>query len=628
MNKPPQEHLLDRIDSPSDLRQLKQTQLPQLAQEIRDYLINTISATGGHLAPGLGAVELTLALHYVFDTPRDRLVWDIGHQAYPHKILTGRKNKLHTIRQRSGLSGFLNRTESDYDAFGAGHSSTSISAALGMAVASRLENQQREVVAIIGDGGLTAGLAMEALNNAGANDNDILVVLNDNEMSISRNVGAISNYLARILSGKAYTTVREGSKTVLGTIPPMQALARRWEEHMKGMVMPSTLFEELGFYYIGPVNGHDTHTLISTLKNLKSMRGPRFLHVVTQKGRGYEPAEGDPSVFHGVGPFDPSTGKVEKKTGSRTYSHVFGDWLCDMAEEDRKLIGITPAMREGSGLVRFSEEFPERYFDVGIAEQHAMTFAAGTACEGLKPVVAIYSTFLQRAYDQLIHDVSVQGLDVTLAIDRAGIVGADGATHQGAFDLTFLRCLPNMVVMAPADEAECRDMLYTAYRHQGPAAVRYPRGAGPGKPENKVMNELPLGCAQTIRTGKRIAILAFGTMVSPALEAAESLDATVVNMRFVKPLDESLILDMAGSHDMLITVEENTVLGGAGSGVAEILRDKQFTIPMLTLGLPDSHIEHGSAKDMLAACGLDATGIHRAIKQAMRSQLAPILESA
>ena len=628
MNKAPQNNLLDRIDSPSDLRQLKQAQLPQLAQEIRDYLINTISATGGHLAPGLGAVELTLALHYVFDTPHDRLVWDIGHQAYPHKILTGRKHQLHTIRQQSGLSGFLSRTESDYDVFGAGHSSTSISAALGMAVASRLDNQQREVVAIIGDGGLTAGLAMEALNNAGANDNDILVVLNDNEMSISRNVGAISNYLARILSGKAYTTVREGSKTVLGTIPPMQALAKRWEEHMKGMVMPSTLFEELGFYYIGPINGHDTHTLISTLKNLKSMRGPRFLHVVTQKGRGYEPAEGDPSVFHGVGPFDPSTGKVEKKTSSRTYSHVFGDWLCDMAKEDRKLIGITPAMREGSGLVRFSEEFPERYFDVGIAEQHAMTFAAGTACEGLKPVVAIYSTFLQRAYDQLIHDVSVQGLDVTLAIDRAGIVGADGATHQGAFDLTFLRCLPNMVVMAPADEAECRDMLYTAYRHQGPAAVRYPRGAGPGKPENKVMNELPLGCAQTIRTGKRIAILAFGTMVSPALEAAESLDATVVNMRFVKPLDESLILDMAGSHDMLITVEENTVLGGAGSGVAEILRDKQFTVPMLTLGLPDSHIEHGSAKDMLAACGLDATGIHRAIKQAMRSQLAPILESA
>ena len=628
MNKAPQNNLLDRIDSPSDLRQLKQAQLPQLAQEIRDYLINTISATGGHLAPGLGAVELTLALHYVFDTPRDRLVWDIGHQAYPHKILTGRKNQLHTIRQQPGLSGFLSRTESDYDVFGAGHSSTSISAALGMAVASRLDNQQREVVAIIGDGGLTAGLAMEALNNAGANDNDILVVLNDNEMSISRNVGAISNYLARILSGKAYTTVREGSKTVLGTIPPMQALARRWEEHMKGMVMPSTLFEELGFYYIGPINGHDTHTLISTLKTLTSMRGPRFLHVVTQKGRGYEPAEGDPSVFHGVGPFDPSTGKVEKKTSSRTYSHVFGDWLCDMAEEDGKLIGITPAMREGSGLVRFSEEFPERYFDVGIAEQHAMTFAAGAACEGLKPVVAIYSTFLQRAYDQLIHDVSVQGLDVTLAIDRAGIVGADGPTHQGAFDLTFLRCLPNMVVMAPADEAECRDMLYTAYHHQGPAAVRYPRGGGPGKPENKVMNRLPLGRAQTIRTGKRIAILAFGTMVSPALEAANSLDATVVNMRFVKPLDESLILDIAGSHDMLITVEENTVLGGAGSGVSEILRNKQFTVPMLSLGLPDIHIEHGSANDMLAACGLDAAGIHQAIKQAMQSQLAPILESA
>ena len=628
MSKASQKNLLGRIDSPSDLRQLEQAQLPQLAQEIRDYLINTISATGGHLAPGLGAVELTLALHYVFDTPHDRLVWDIGHQAYPHKILTGRKDRLHTIRQRSGLSGFLSRTESEYDVFGAGHSSTSISAALGMAVASRLENQQREVVAIIGDGGLTAGLAMEALNNAGANDNDILVVLNDNEMSISRNVGAISNYLARILSGKAYTTVREGSKTVLGTIPPMQALARRWEEHMKGMVMPSTLFEELGFYYIGPINGHDTHTLISTLKNLKSIRGPRFLHVVTKKGRGYEPAEGDPSVFHGVGPFDPSTGKVEKKSGSRTYSHVFGDWLCDMAEKDEKLIGITPAMREGSGLVRFSEKFPERYFDVGIAEQHAMTFAAGAACGGLKPVVAIYSTFLQRAYDQLIHDVSVQGLDVTLAIDRAGIVGADGPTHQGAFDLTFLRCLPNMVVMAPADEAECRDMLYTAYRHQGPAAVRYPRGAGPGKPENKIMNQLPLGCAQTIRTGKRIAILAFGTMVLPALEAADSLDATVVNMRFVKPLDESLILDVARSHDMLITIEENTVLGGAGSGVAEILRSKQFTIPMLSLGLPDHHVEHGSPNDMLADCGLDSAGILRAIKQAVQSQLAPILESA
>ncbi|SVA62251.1 uncharacterized protein METZ01_LOCUS115105, partial [marine metagenome] len=477
--------ILDTIDSPPDLRKLKQGQLPDLAKEIRAYLIETVSATGGHLAPGLGTVELTVALHYVFNTPDDRLVWDIGHQAYPHKIITGRKGRLHTIRQRNGLSGFLRRVESEYDVFGAGHSSTSISAALGMAVASKLEQSNRQVVAIIGDGGLTAGQAMEALNNAGDMDSDILVILNDNEMSISKNVGALSNYLARILSGRTYTTVREGSKTVLGTLPPMQALARRWEEHMKGMVMPSTLFEELGFYYIGPINGHDIPTLVSTLRNLKAMKGPRFLHVVTQKGRGFEPAEGNPSVFHGVGPFDPTTGKIEQKSTARAYSNVFGDWLCDMAQQDEKLIGITPAMREGSGLVRFSQEYPERYFDVGIAEQHAMTFAAGAACDGLKPVVAIYSTFLQRAYDQLIHDVSVQGLDVTLAIDRAGIVGADGPTHQGAYDLTFLRCLPDMVIMAPANEAECRNMLYTAYQHPGPAAVRYPRGGGPGTVESR-----------------------------------------------------------------------------------------------------------------------------------------------
>lgn len=628
MSKTPQDRILESIDSPSDLRQMDESRLPQLAEEIRHYLIDTISGIGGHLAPGLGTVELTIALHYVFNTPHDRLVWDVGHQAYPHKILTGRRSRLHTIRQRNGLSGFLRRVESEYDVFGAGHSSTSISAALGMAVASRLENSEREVVAIIGDGGLTAGQAMEALNNAGEGDTDILVILNDNEMSISRNVGALSNYLARILSGRAYTTVREGSKTVLGTIPPMQALARRWEEHMKGMVMPSTLFEELGFYYIGPINGHDIRTLLSTLRNLKSMRGPRFLHIVTQKGRGFEAAEGDPSSFHGVGPFDPSTGKIDKKSGGRTYSKVFGDWLCDMAKEDDKLIGITPAMREGSGLVRFSEEFPDRYFDVGIAEQHAMTFAAGVACEGLKPVVAIYSTFLQRAYDQLIHDVSVQDLDVTLAIDRAGIVGADGPTHQGAYDLTFLRCLPSMVVMAPADEAECRDMLYTAYHHPGPAAVRYPRGSGPGTAERQEMSKLALGRGEVRRDGRTIAILAFGAMVSPALEAANELDATVVNMRFVKPLDQDLILKMAASHEMLVTVEENTILGGAGSGVSEILRSQHCAIPLLSLGLPDEHIEHGSPNEMLAACGLDAAGIRRAISDAKQSQLAPILESA
>jgi 1-deoxy-D-xylulose-5-phosphate synthase len=620
--------ILDTIDSPPDLRKLKQGQLPDLAKEIRAYLIETVSATGGHLAPGLGTVELTVALHYVFNTPDDRLVWDIGHQAYPHKIITGRKDRLHTIRQRNGLSGFLRRVESEYDVFGAGHSSTSISAALGMAVASKLEQSNRQVVAIIGDGGLTAGQAMEALNNAGDMDSDILVILNDNEMSISKNVGALSNYLARILSGRTYTTVREGSKTVLGTLPPMQALARRWEEHMKGMVMPSTLFEELGFYYIGPINGHDIPTLVSTLRNLKVMKGPRFLHVVTQKGRGFEPAEGNPSVFHGVGPFDPTTGKIEKKSSARAYSDVFGDWLCDMAQQDEKLIGITPAMREGSGLVRFSEEYPERYFDVGIAEQHAMTFAAGAACDGLKPVVAIYSTFLQRAYDQLIHDVSVQGLDVTLAIDRAGIVGADGPTHQGAYDLTFLRCLPNMVIMAPANEAECRNMLYTAYQHPGPAAVRYPRGGGPGTVESRKMTDLPIGQAQLVRSGRRVAILAFGAVVTASLEVAEVLDATLVSMRFVKPLDREMILRMATSHDLLVTVEENNVLGGAGSGVAEVLNSEDSTIAVVNLGLPDEHIEQGTPDEVLAACGLDFDGIRQSIDNAIARRLAPILESA
>ena len=606
--------LLDTINSPVELRRLAEQDLQPLAGELRRFLIDVTSETGGHLAPGLGAVELTVALHYVFDTPRDRLVWDIGHQAYPHKILTGRRGAMRTIRKAGGLSGFLKRAESEYDSFGAGHSSTSISAALGMAVAARLDQQGREVVAIIGDGALTAGQAMEALYNAGGMDADLLVILNDNEMSISRNVGAMSNYLARILSGKAYTSVREGSKTVLGTAPPVQAFARRWEEHLKGMVMPSTLFEELGFNYIGPIDGHDIHTLVATLQNMKAMSGPRFLHIATQKGKGFEPAEGQPIAFHGVGPFDPSTGKVEKKSDKRTYTQVFGDWLCDMAKDDERLIGITPAMREGSGLVQFSKQYPDRYFDVGIAEQHALTFAAGTACDGLKPVVAIYSTFLQRAYDQLIHDISVQHLDVTFAVDRAGIVGADGPTHQGAFDLSFLRCVPGMVIFAPSDEAECRDMLYSAFLHEGPAAVRYPRGSGPGASESAVMRPIPIGKAQIRREGQGVALLAFGTMLGAALEAAETLNATVVNMRSVKPLDTNLILDMAKAHELLVTIEENTVLGGAGAGVSEVLSEAGCETPMMILGLPDQHVDQGDPALVLANCGLDATGICAAVQ--------------
>lgn len=609
--------LLATIDDPRQLRGLEPEQLSQLAEELRGFLIDATSRTGGHLAPGLGTIELTIALHYVFNTPHDRLVWDIGHQAYPHKILTGRRDRFHTIRQQDGLSGFLKRSESEYDAFGAGHSSTSISAALGMAVASTRDGIEREVIAIIGDGALTGGMAFEALNNAGDLDADLLVILNDNEMSISQNVGAFSSYLSRILSGRAYTSVRKGSKTVLGTLPPpVWDLARRVEEHMKGMVMPSTLFEELGFNYIGPVDGHSIRSLLSTLKNMKALKGPRFLHIVTQKGKGYEPAEGDPSVFHGVSPFDRDTGKLATKSRGRTYTRVFGDWLCDMAEEDKKLIGITPAMREGSGMVTFSERFSDRYFDVGIAEQHAMTFAAGLACEGLKPVVAIYSTFLQRAYDQLIHDVALQDLDVTLAIDRAGLVGADGATHMGAFDLSFLRCVPNMVVMAPADEAECRDMLYTGYLHNGPAAVRYPRGQGPGAAVKKAMRRLEMGRAEPLRQGKRVAILAFGSMVAPALEAAEKLDASVVNMRFVKPLDAALVLEMAGSHDLLVTVEENVVAGGAGSGVNELLCAHGDDTPVLNLGLPDEFMEQGTQQALLAQCGLGAEGIRRAVLKA------------
>ena len=621
--------LLFGIDDPSQLRELNRDQLAALAVELRKYLIEMTAQTGGHLAPGLGTIELTIALHYVFNTPEDRLVWDIGHQAYPHKILTGRRDRFHTIRQYQGLSGFLKRSESEYDAFGAGHASTSISAALGMAVAAGREGVAREVVAIIGDGALTGGMAFEALNNAGDLDANLLVILNDNEMSISRNVGAISNYLARILSGHAYSTVREGSKTVLSTLPPsIKNYARRWEEHLKGMVMPSTLFEELGFYYIGPIDGHNIQTTVTTLKNMRKMKGPRFLHVVTQKGKGFEPAEGDPCVFHGVTPFNPDTGKIEKKKKGRTYTHVFSDWLCDMAAQDKKLIGITPAMREGSGLVRFSQEFPDRYFDVGIAEQHSLTFAAGLACAGLKPVVAIYSTFLQRAYDQLIHDIALQDLDVLFAIDRAGLVGADGATHAGAYDYSFLRCIPGMVVMAPADEAECRNMLYTGYQHAGPASVRYPRGGGPGAAEKTKMSALAIGKAEVRRktTGNTkggVAILAFGTMLTPAVEVGDALDATVVNMRFVKPLDEPLILTLADACSLLVTVEENVVMGGAGSAVNECMAKNNRQVAILNLGIPDKHLDQGSQQQQLVAIGLDAEGMKRQILSRLAGMSTP-----
>ncbi|BAU49024.1 1-deoxy-D-xylulose-5-phosphate synthase [Sulfurifustis variabilis] len=620
--------LLDRIDGPEDLRRLEEPELAPLAGELRRFLIETVSRTGGHLAAGLGTVELTLALHYVYDTPRDRLVWDVGHQAYPHKVLTGRRARMPTLRQKDGLAPFLKRDESEYDTFGAGHSSTSISAALGMAVAARRQGLDHKIVAIIGDGALSAGMAFEALNNAGDMDADLLVILNDNDMSISPNVGAMSNYLARILSGKVYTSMREGSKTVLSTIPPMWELAKRAEEHMKGMVMPSTLFEELGFNYFGPIDGHDLHTLVTTLRNLRKLKGPRFLHVVTRKGKGYEPAEADPCGYHGVTPFDPATGKVEKKPAGKTYTQVFSDWLCDMAERDERLVGITPAMREGSGLVEFARRFPDRYFDVGIAEQHALTFAAGLACDGMKPVVAIYSTFLQRAYDQLIHDIALQNLNVLLAIDRAGIVGADGATHNGAFDLTFLRCVPNLVVMAPADENECRTMLATGFLHTGPAAVRYPRGTGPGIKVGRGMGVLPIGKAEVRREGRDVAILAFGSLLAPALAAGESLNATVVNMRFVKPLDEALVLSLARTHELLVTVEENAVAGGAGSAVNECLARAALAPAVLNLGLPDRFVEHGDPKQLLAECGLDAEGIQRAILRRRPRGVAGILESA
>jgi 1-deoxy-D-xylulose-5-phosphate synthase len=620
--------LLSAIDNPADLRQLGEKALEAVAQELRRFIIDTVSRTGGHLAASLGTVDLTVALHRVFNTPEDRLVWDVGHQTYAHKILTGRRDRMGTLRQQGGLSGFTKRSESEYDTFGVGHSSTSVSAALGMAVAAAREGNGRQVVAIIGDGALSAGMAYEALNNAGDMDADLLVILNDNDMSISQNVGAMSSYLARILSGKVYTSMREGSKHVLSTFEPMWRLARRAEEHAKGMLMPSTLFEELGFNYIGPVDGHDIHSLVRTLQNLKRMDGPRFLHVVTKKGKGYEPAEGDPCSYHGVAPFDPATGKAEAKPSGTTYTQVFGQWLCDMAAADERLIAVTPAMREGSGMVKFSEKFPDRFFDVGIAEQHALTFAAGMACENLKPVVAIYSTFLQRAYDQLIHDICLQNLPVMLAIDRAGIVGPDGATHCGNFDLSYLRCLPNMTVMAPADENECHRMLSTAYRLNGPAAVRYPRDAGPGRSIDHALDPLPVGKAEIRRDGRRIAILAFGTMVGPALEVADSLDATLVNMRFVKPLDEALVERVARSHELLVTIEENTLAGGAGSAVREYLDGIGLNTRIIHLGLPDAFPEQGSRAAILAECGLDAPGIRRTILRAAPVSLAAVFESA
>ena len=608
--------LLKTINSPAELRSLERRELGQLAEELRAYIIESVSQTGGHLSSNLGTVELTIALHYVFDTPNDRLVWDVGHQTYAHKILTGRRESMARLRMYGGISGFPRRSESEYDTFGTAHSSTSISAALGMAQAARLQGEHRRaVVAIIGDGAMSAGMAFEALNNAGVLDTDLLVILNDNDMSISRPVGALNKYLARLLSGGLYGAARKAGERVLGKVPQLWELALRVEEHAKGMALPSTLFEEFGFNYIGPIDGHDLDSLIPTLKNIRELKGPQFLHVVTKKGQGYKLAEADPVLYHGVSKFQPDAGIVGSKPGGKpSYTQIFGDWLCDMAAADKRLVGITPAMCEGSGLVRFAEEYPERYFDVGIAEQHAVTFAAGLACEGIKPVVAIYSTFLQRAYDQLIHDVAIQNLPVVFALDRAGLVGADGATHSGAFDLAYLRCIPNLTLMTPADENECRQMLYTAFQLDTPTAVRYPRGTGPGVEIRKEMQALAIGKGEVRRHGARVAILAFGSMLKPALEAGEELNATVANMRFVKPLDESLVQQLAREHELLVTVEEGAVMGGAGSAVAECLAVAGLTSHVLHLGLPDRFIDHGDTGLLLAAVGLDKAGLLAAIR--------------
>jgi 1-deoxy-D-xylulose-5-phosphate synthase len=614
--------LLSTIASPADVRALPERRLKELATELREFLIQTVSTRGGHFAAGLGTVELTIALHYIYDTPHDRLVWDVGHQAYPHKVLTGRRDQLHTIKQHGGLAPFPLRAESEYDTFGVGHSSTSISAALGMALASAAQGEARRVVAIIGDGALSAGMAFEALNHAGSLPADLLVILNDNDMSISENVGALSKYLARVLSGRFYAHLREGGKRVLRKMPHIREFASRSEEHVKGMWLPGTVFEEMGFNYIGPIDGHDLKGLVRTLRNIRDLRGPQFLHVVTQKGRGYAPAEADPITWHGPGPFDPQTGHILKsKSSGPAYSQVFGEWVCDMAQRDSRIVAITPAMREGSGLVEYSQRFPDRYFDVAIAEQHAVTLAAGMACEGMRPVVAIYSTFLQRAYDQLIHDVALQNLPVVFALDRAGVVGGDGATHNGSFDYTYLRCVPNMVVMAPADENECRQMLYTATRLSGPAAVRYPRGTGPGVPIEKKMTALPIGKGQVRRRGQSgLLLLSFGTMLSAVLAAGERLDATVVNMRFIKPLDAALLKELVPQHAAYVTVEENTVAGGAGSAVAEFLDAEGCNKPHLALGLPDRFIEHGSREECLADAGLAEPQVTAAIENWWQSQ--------
>lgn len=616
--------LLDTISSPKDLRRLKREELPVLAAELRDFMLHAVAETGGHLSSNLGTVELTIALHYVFDTPSDALVWDVGHQTYPHKILTGRRERMKSLRQLGGLSGFPRRDESPYDAFGTAHSSTSISAALGMAVGFKQQASAHRAIAVIGDGAMTAGMAFEAMNNVKSTGAKLLVVLNDNDMSISAPVGALNNYFAKLLSGRLYSAVRKGGEKVLGVAPGVLEFARRWEEHVKGMLIPGTLFEEFGFNYIGPIDGHDLNVLVSTLSNLKALDGPQFLHVVTKKGKGYPPAEADPILYHGVGRFNPDLGLVPKPSTQTTYTQVFGQWLHDMAKADDRLIGITPAMCEGSGLVEFSKAFPDRYFDVGIAEQHAITFAAGLACQGLKPVVAIYSTFLQRAYDQWIHDVVLQNLPVMLAIDRAGLVGADGATHAGSFDLGFLRCLPNTVVMAPADERECRQMLTTAFTHDGPTAVRYPRGTGPGVAVDPDLSPLPIGKAEIRRAGSHVAILAFGSMVTPSLVAGEALGATVVNMRFIRPIDEALILKLGTTHALIVTVEENVIRGGAGSAVSEVLAQHGLAVSLLQIGLPDEFIDQGDPARLLAAHGLDAAGIQASIEARLRQTQAPI----
>ncbi|QJY32604.1 1-deoxy-D-xylulose-5-phosphate synthase [Diaphorobacter sp. JS3050] len=608
--------LLERVNDPADLRRLPRAELKTLAHELRAFVLESVSKTGGHLSSNLGTVELTVALHAVFDTPRDRLVWDVGHQTYPHKILTGRRERMPTLRQLGGLSGFPQRAESEYDTFGTAHSSTSISAALGMALAAKQKGEDRRAIAIIGDGAMTAGMAFEALNNAGVADADLLVILNDNDMSISPPVGALNRYLAQLMSGQFYAKARDVGKSVLKNAPPLLELAKRLEQQAKGMVVPATLFEKFGFNYIGPIDGHDLDSLIPTLENIKGLKGPQFLHVVTKKGQGYKLAEADPVAYHGPGKFDPRVGLVKPATPPKqTFTQVFGQWLCDMADKDKRLVGITPAMREGSGMVEFHQRFPDRYYDVGIAEQHAVTFAAGMACEGIKPVVAIYSTFLQRAYDQLIHDVALQNLPVVFALDRAGLVGADGATHAGAYDIAFVRCIPNMSMACPADERECRQLLTTAYEQDHPVAVRYPRGAGVGVAPLPDLEGLPFGKGEVRRKGRRIAILAFGTLLYPALQAAEALDATVVNMRWAKPLDTQLLLQVAAEHDALVTVEEGCIMGGAGSAVAEALAAAGVQRPLLQLGLPDAFIEHGDPAKLLALQGLDAAGMQRSITE-------------